>query len=727
MKRLASFGVLLCFCILPPCFGSHPRHKTYASFEEMIKGEPDGVSITGNGKLIMAPAFEAQLDTEEAFVYSAVAGPDGTLYVGTGNNGKIFRLQRNGNGGEWSKLNEPGVYALAMDSMGRLYAGTSPEGKVYRFDSQGNPETLYDPGDKYIWDLVVDPQNNVYVATGPSGIIYKVDSSGNGTPFYDSEESHIVELEWDLDRNLLAGSSPEGRLFRIAPDGKAFVLYDSSLEEMKAIAVDRYGIIYAAALSDGQTLKNGDKKDASSNANKPEDESTVQVEGSSKGGKLEVYRISRENLVEMLFSSDSELVFDLLIRSDGNLLIATGNEGRLVALSPQRFATLLVKVPEEQITQLVETNGTVYTVTSNLGKVFKLEAQPSAKGSYQSEVLDSRVVSRWGVIRWTVENPSAAEGIRLYTRSGNTKIPDETWEDWKGPYRDPAGSQINSTFARFIQWKAEFGPEARPDQLLSQANALDSVTISYLQHNLAPVVTDLTVHSPGMAFVRPPASPPAGGIWPGGPDKSHARSLPQSVRQFAENKVTTPPRRVYIPGSRSFSWKAVDENEDSLLFTVSYRHQEQSEWRTLARNIDETEYTIDAASFPDGTYLVRVTATDEASNPASEALTDQLTSKPFVIANTAPVFELDTPQIQGRNATLRFRVQTQASPVYQVEYSIDAEEWKVVHSEDGITDSTLENFTITLENLTPGQHTLTLRAVDLVGNLSSIYTTLTVQ
>ena len=717
IKRVVILGMLLCVASTPCLFGTHPKKVLRSSYADFVGGELEGVSLTSDGKLISAPALVRQMDTREAFIYSAVADTRGRLYLGTGNNGRIFRMTGQDDSKEWAKLEEAGVYALAVDSANRVYAGTAPDGKVYRLDENGKPEIFFDPSDKYIWDLVLDAQNNLYVATGPRGIIYKVDSQGEGETYYDSEDTHIVELEWDLDGHLLAGSASEGLLYRISSAGKAFVLYDSPLEEVKSITLDRYGNVYAAILSGAETTKVPGNA-AKSNNSSPGTESQVTVAGNRPGTKLEVCRIDKENLVETLYTSDEEIAFDLLVRNDGRLLIATGNKGRVLSVDSRRFVTLLVESGEEQVTSLIETGGDVYLATSNLGRVSKLEAQPAAKGVYEAEVLDAGVQAKWGQVRWSVLEPSD-ESVKLYTRSGNRKDPDGTWSEWEGPYENADGSQIRSAPARYLQWKVEFEPGARSTSLTSQQNALDLVSLSYMQSNLSPKVTNLTVHSPGVAFLKPPAVNPASGIPPGGPDGAHSRSLPKSVRELASPRPQAPPRRVFMAGVRSFTWQAVDPNSDDLVFDLYLRRQGETAWIPVVADLKESQYTVDGMSFPDGVYALKVVASDRASNPVSDAQADELISEAFAIANSIPSVEWDTPQVAGQNVTVSFEANTVSSSLYQVEYSLDGGDWWIVYPEDGIADQKQERFSIQLEGLQKGAHLLRVRVVDMVGNLGT--------
>jgi hypothetical protein len=350
--------------------------------------------------------------------------------------------------------------------------------------------------------------------------------------------------------------------------------------------------------------------------------------------------------------------------------------------------------------------------------VFELTPKPSEKGVYESKVLDAGVQAQWGKIRWSLLNGSGS-GVSLFTRSGNREDPDATWNEWTGPYQDWQGSQIGCPSARYLQWKVEFAPEERSDALLSEQNAIDLVSVTYLQRNVAPKVISVSVHSPGVTFVKPPSVNPASGVPPGGPEGAHARSLPKSLLQINTARSAAPPRRIFVPGARSFSWKAMDPNSDSLLFSLYLRPQGEANWIPVAQDLEETYYTLDGISFPDGVYFLKVVASDLPGNPAAQAQETELVSNAFTIANSIPLVEWETPRIEAQTATLGFTARTGVSAIYQVEFSLDGGDWRLVFPDDGIADSKQEKFEIRLENLKRGPHTLRVRVVDRVGNLGT--------
>ena len=734
MKRICFLG-LVAFLLFSEGLlqATRPARWTTSTQAQFLEGELKGVSVTSDGTLVLAPALKPVTDTGEAYIYAAVTDGGGNLYLGSGNNGKIFRITPAGEQTLWTTMEQPSVYALAVDSQNRVYAASGPDAKVYRLDSQGQPELFFDPHQKYVWSLSVDTTNNLLVGTGPKGVIYKVTPEGRSQVFYDSKESHIVALKWDLDGNLLAGTEPGGLLLRIARDGSPFVLYDSPLREVKAITVDRYGNIYFAALATPGNLAKGSPS-ANSTELSPTDPAadternvgavSVTIGGVSSAATLEVYKLDRENLVETLYSSDDQVGFDLLVRSNGDLLVATGNRGQIISIDPRKLLTHLAQASQEQVTQLLERNGEIYVATSNLGHLLQLQSQTSETGIYESKVFDAGMLTRWGMIEWQISEPGTSP-VKVYTRSGNTEVPDETWYDWSEPYTEAKESHVVSPPSRFLQWRIDFSDNQGGSTSSTLRNAVELVAVSYIQHNMAPQLTSIMVLPPGVAFAPSLVVNQSGGVPPGGPDQAHLRSLPPSVRGLGT--PAPPPRRLYIPGARTISWSASDPNGDDLSYSTYYRGQQETTWKLLEKGLHESYYTMDGLSLPDGSYQVKVLATDAPSNPANQTRENELISKPFVIANSTPAVNLKPPDIEGDRVSLPFTVQTQGSTVHQAEYSVNAGDWHIVFPEDGIADGTSESFTLTLDDLQPGEHDVAVRVVDSVGNITTTKTKVSVR
>src|ERR1044072_1832498 len=95
---------------------------------QLLTGESRGVSVTDTGALMLAPKFTQVFDTEQAYVWSSAADASGNVYLGTGHDGRIFRVGADGKGALLYDAAELDVTALVVGRDGALYAGTSPDG-----------------------------------------------------------------------------------------------------------------------------------------------------------------------------------------------------------------------------------------------------------------------------------------------------------------------------------------------------------------------------------------------------------------------------------------------------------------------------------------------------------------------------------------------------------------------------------------------------------------------
>jgi len=89
-------------------------------------------------------------DTGQAYIWSSVADARGNVYLGTGHDGRIYRVTPDGKGALWYDAAELDVTALAVAADGTLFAGTSPDGKVYRIGTDGKAEVYFDPPDNIL-------------------------------------------------------------------------------------------------------------------------------------------------------------------------------------------------------------------------------------------------------------------------------------------------------------------------------------------------------------------------------------------------------------------------------------------------------------------------------------------------------------------------------------------------------------------------------------------------
>lgn len=713
---------------------SSPKFFQATTQADLLKGEVDNLSVDSHGQLMLGPATELVHETSAPFLWSMVSEPDGTLFIGTGNEGKVFRVDPQGKGSLFFDSTELEVHALALAPGGGLLAGTSPDGRIYKVDRNGAATPFFSPEEKYIWALAVDGKGNVFAATGEKGVIYKIAPDGKGTAFYKTNATHATALAFDKAGNLLAGTGSPGKVLRIDPEGKAFVLLDSPFQEIHALRFDAKGLLYAAAIS-GRSGSGGtpvvtqtlDQPTAEpSRAPVP----TVSAEITSMsivdvgGGagstgtpredrrlpKGAVYRISSDGVWDQLWESRDDAPYDLAFDPDGALIIGTGSKGKVYRLEGEPLRpTLLARASAQQVTAFSrDARGRLYYATANPGKLFRLSSERAPRGTYESETRDAQMVATWGAISWHGTTPPGSR-IEIFTRAGNTETPDDTWSPWSAAYANADASSITSPKARYLQWRAVLTAG-------SEGPVLTSVTAAYLQRNLRPQVRSITVHPPGIVFQKPFST--------GDPELAGFEDQSTPERKLAAAASQTPGasaglgRRTYQKGLETLIWKADDENDDDLVYDVLYRREGETTWKTLRKAIPDSILVWDTTTIPNGTYFVKIVASDSPSNPAGVALTGELDSSAFEMDNTPPAISVGSVRVDRGRTLVTFDVKDDHSPIQRVEFSQDGQRWRGVFPVDGIADSREERFELAVEGEL-GERGLTLRASDGMNNVAT--------
>jgi hypothetical protein len=710
---------------------SKPVFWQTATLNDFLRGEVENLSIDGHGRLVLGPATELVAETTSPFLWAMVVAPDGSIYVGSGNEGKVFKIGAGGKLDTFYDTTELEVHALALGPDGSLYAATSPEGRIYKIDRNGKGSPFFDPEDKYIWSLAFDSHGHLYAGTGEKGLIYKITPDGKGTPFYATKATHVIALTFERSGQLLAGTEGPGRLFRVDSTGKAFLLLDSTHQEIRGIRLDPQGNIYLAALtgrttSTSQVPAPSTPEPPATSAREPIPTVTTEVTaiavvdtggasvGSAeapvredrRGGRGAIYRIRPDGLWDILWESAEDSPYDLTFEPGGALIVGTGRNGKLYSLSGEpTTATLLMQAGAQQVTGFArDSKGHVIYATSNPGKVFRLSPQRAVEGTYTSLVRDAQTVADWGTLSWRATVPAGGR-VDVFTRSGNTATPDDTWSGWSGPYASSDGEEIKSPNARYIQWKAVLAGK-------SSSPVLTSVSAAYVQRNLRPKVSSLTVHPSGTVFQKPypTGEPDIAGFDDQAPDR---RILTATANPGSNSSALG--RRAYQRGLQTFVWRAEDANDDELRYEVLYRREGETTWKSLKSDLEEAIFVWDTTSVPNGTYVVKVVASDEASNTPGAALQGELESSAFDIDNSPPAVVVTSSRPSNGRTTIQFDVRDEWSTISKVEYSLDAQRWQVVYPRDGIFDGRTEQFELTLDDADAAKG-LIIRAYDAKNN-----------
>lgn len=745
MTRLWAAFVLACVS----ASGSSTAAWEMNTYADFMRGRFSGVSLTRDGKIVLAPRLDPVFSSDEPSIWTVAQGENGSLLVGTGHRGRLYRVERSGASSLLWTAPEPEIFTIAVAPDGSIYAGTSPNGKVYRIRN-GSAEEYFAPEAKYIWSLTVARDGSLYVGVGDNGRVYRVTSKGMGDVWFETGQSHVTALTIDKEGRVLAGTEPNGLIYRLYGKDKAFVLYDSNLPEIRTLVTAPDGSIYAAALGGSVQQRTNAAGGASQTGpgapvTTPTTTITVTDEAAAaqappdlkpKGpesakpaaqpaapgqtvytaqptpevaglvDKSALFRIYPDNTVETLWSSKEENIYDVLLNGP-QVLFSTDANGRIYRMAPDRQVTLIAQTNEGETTRLLGTGASVVAATGTMGKLYRLSESETADGSYESPVHDAGTVARWGQLSWRGDRRGSAK-LAFRTRTGNSARPDRTWSDWSEPMRDPVGSSVISPNARFIQWRAEFSGATASSPVVS------GVTLAYLPQNNPPVVHSLNVTTqlaPASASAKAPTTQAAAGTYSitvTDTGEAGASTVSGTASQVM-NRGLNPQIQIV--------WTADDPDGDRLTYAIYFRGEDETQWKLLRGDFADATLTLEGDVLADGRYLFRVVASDKPSNSGDSARQAELISAPVLFDATPPVVTASAPHRSGSRVEIPIQAVDAASPLRRAEYSMDAGAWMPLDAADGVIDSKQEAFRVRLDALSPGEHIVVVRAYDSSNNV----------
>ena len=680
------------------------RQETSAAFS---KGKREGVVISDNGVARLAQAIEPTSKIDATRVWDLARTNQGAIFAATGDSGQVFRREGKDDASWTVAFDADDTQALSLAALpdSRVFAGTGPSGQVVEVTAPEHPSSRPDPGVQYIWDLAADSKGVLYAATGPTGQLWKRATDGKWSLLLDSKRTHLLSVAAGPDGAVYAGSDGEGLIYRVGSDGKTSVVYDAPQSEIRTLQFGPDGALYAgtAAESGGGSgggparsfpgippaLPSPSAASAATEAAADPRQDPPRPDPAKKElirpvplappgggtaapkpatpGENAVYRIGTDGAAREVFRVKA-LIFALAWQGD-RLLVGTGPEGQLYAVRELgRESAPIAKLDNGQILALLaEPKGGLLIGAGDPGAVFRLGSGYVARGSLTSDVLDAKLISRFGALTWRSNLPEGTSAT-VRVRTGNVGEPDSTWSEWSTEQTAPDASQAHSPPGRFAQYRATL---ATRDPAISPE--LRAVTLRYQTVNLPPEITKVDV-----------------------PDLSAGDGVTR------QTKLT-------------LRWDVNDPNGDDLSYSLHIRKEGWPDWVRLgAESQTESNYAWDTTAAPAGLYRLRVTASDRPSNNGDEALSRERVSEPFLIDHQAPVVTV-TPKSLGASVTLK----DDLTRLVKAAYALDGGDWVPIFPEDGLFDTPSESLSISLPDLKPGPHVLVVRATDAAGNLGA--------
>ncbi|MBV9469810.1 MAG: hypothetical protein JOZ57_11260, partial [Abitibacteriaceae bacterium] len=547
---------------------------------------------------------------------------------------------------------EPFGWSITSDGHGNTYLGTGSKARIIRINANGEQSVFYEGPEVAVTALTTDPAGNVYAGVTPAGRVYKFSPDGQRTTLFDSGQTFIWALEWDASGHLLIGTGGD--------TGKIYHQTDAGIKELahlpqkhvRAISVrgnDLYvgagdeGVLYRVDATTGNATALYQASEGTGKA--IVDTEILSVAAAPDGvyfgtsGVGTIYRWTSEAGVIPLYASPQQSVYALRYvgkdAASGRLYAATGDQGIVYQIQPghdandTRVARILEPTQLQALSLAVEPDsGHLLVGTGNNAAAFRVALQDTTTGSFTSSVFDAKNIVQWGALRMI------GQGAAVETRTGNTVDPDPSWSTWKPVSANEIGElQVTSPAARYLQYRVH----------LSGSNVGSSAATTPDQ---GPNVSRVEV------IYRTKNSPPSVGL-------------------------ISPHGGEYWSGKKKVNWIGKDPDNDPLRYHLWISGDDGKTWQAV--DLDDATSTstdIDTTKWHDGTYRLKVDASDAARNP-EDPQRDESISLPIIIDNTAPKIA-SANLVRSPNANDAVRLEAVATDALS---PIAGAEWRFVSDE----------------------------------------------
>lgn len=674
--KIAKIILILLILSNTNIFGVVTRNYSSSRKGFYNNGTYNGIMLTEQGSLILAPIIEKDGAIEGKFIWKIYNSSDGSMYAAiSGDGAELYKREV----GESDfnlfvkSTNESAFTSVISDNSGNIYAATAPYARIIKYDKLGNEIWSKNVDDTYIWDMKFDNNGNLYAAAGGNNArVLKISSNGNITEILKTEEQHAMSLYFDSKSNkLYIGTAGRGLVLSVDlstnlenPSYKT--VYDTAQNEVYAITMDNIGNLYfGTATREPSYLILPSIIDGGKLA-----------DDSAKEFRNSLYKADTNGTVQRLFFLNQTLVFALSSDIDNNIYFITGDNADIYKINGNDgLLSYIGGLENKTLSTFLATKDGLYFAISKTGEIYKMQNGNPSEGSFISDTLDLKLLSKLGSLKAMTTIPDGSD-ISFEVRTGNVARVDNTWSDFTKVSED---GKINSPDGRFLQFRITMKNSNANEKSVP---VLSSMDFTYIENNLPPDVLNggLTTYYKQQN------------------DSSETTKSPQ----LEENETM-----IY--------WKGSDPNGDKLIYDLEYRLKGEKNYRKLANNLETPYFRFKSYLMPSGIYDFRITASDRFDNPIDLSKTKTLEVLNIKYDNDSPEIFDFAVKTEGNKRIITFRAEDKLSFLKTVRYSTITEEWHYILPDDKVLDSMSENFTIIIDDEEAGS--ITVEVLDTEGNI----------
>ncbi len=412
----------------------------------------------GTGRLFVAdPSGQVRLlfEATEPNLTAVAVSTKGTVVCAASPNGPVYRVDVSSKkpaeaGQVWANPNENAIWSLAFGKDDTLFMGTGNKGRVYKRDTSGKLDLLAEIEDTHIRSLAAGKDGTVYAGTSDRGVVVAITPAGVARTLHDFGKPEVTAIAIRPDGFVYAAASAleiPSLASRAAPAGKILSPTPTPTPAPQEAPRGTVSVSTSTRLSPGGGAT------------------------PSKEANSEIVLIHPNGYVEPVWGFPEEAVFGLgFDGTSSSLLVSTGQKGRLYALEDRQLR-LITQTEERQVLAAFPVGAGYSIVTMSAAGVTQSGRAGATEASFICAPKDLGRMSTVSRIRSDGRIP-AGTSVAFFARSGNASKPDKTWSGWvpASPAGEFAKGALPA--ARFFQWKAVFRPTPKETPSIERVEAV---------------------------------------------------------------------------------------------------------------------------------------------------------------------------------------------------------------------------------------------------------------
>ena len=695
-----------------------------------------GLATRSDGRVLPGPVF-TDLDGPklgEILWNLKPAGPN-KFFVGTGPEGKVQEVTFNPKDSTYTVREVADVaetQAIAVQPLadGTLLVGTSPTAAIYLIKDGKTLARVPLPADS-VFDFLTLPDGSVLAATGNPGRIYLLDlkklamagviegkisddkavADKGVTLFGEIRDRNVRRLARLTDGRIVAGSSPKGNIYAFAAAGGApLILQENRDSEVVDLLPMDDGSFYAGIVaSAGDTVRIGKPADPKTDGKEKDKEDKPGFTGRSL-----VMRFPADGFPETLVTKTNIALYRLA-RYNNWLLLTAGELGDTFGYDPvARRSLTFPGSASAQLNDIAPLGGDRYLLLRNNAPGLALLSFATApERKLETKRLDLGTASEIGGFRFGRLHGVDLSALKLEVRTNYGSDELEGWTPWtEMKVRDDAfyADGLRGRYAKFRLHVAGNAPDFQ----------IEKATLYHLPQNRRPTLTDFRIFSPGLGLIpagEPPPSTSATLSQVLFPNARDAKDDSDKRKGAIMNSQVVPQ-----PGNQIVYWQVSDADGDSVACTFSIRPEKSDTWTDLVVNTTDPYVQFDTGSLPEGLYLTRLTASEQAPRPAKQRLSYTFETDSLLVDRTPPV--ISATQVSRADGKVIIAVEgaDALSLLEGAEFTLNnGTHETVTHPADGILDGRHERFEAEIpEAKVSGATSVEILLYDAAGNSSSV-------